>query len=295
MAATPDAAFERRPTTRRTLLGAALGAVVAAVATALGRPAPARALDGQPIVIGVRQSATGETALSNFATDATVLDVDSSAGVAIAGNGGKFGVIGGSGPGTGVYGFADGGAGVDGQSNKGSGVTGFSINGRGVAGSSFKDHGLFGHTDAIHGKAGVFGESNDPTAHGVVGINIATETMGVLGTETSGVRGQVPNTAGLIGVHAFALEEATALSVEGTARFSRSGKASLPRGRSYVDVRVPGGLSASSLVLAVPMINRAGVHVQSAVPNAATGKVRINLNRVASSSSPTPIAWFVVN
>ena len=43
------------------------------------------------------------------------------------------------------------------------------------------------------------------------------------------------------------------------------------------------------------MLNRAGVYVQSAVPNTTTGKVRIYLNKVASSTSSTPIAWFVIN
>ena len=96
-------------------------------------------------------------------------------------------------------------------------------------------------------------------------------------------------------VGAFALENAIALRVDGKATFSRSGRATVPRGRSAVDVLAPGGLDALSLVLAVPMMNRPGVFVQAVVPNPATGTFRINLNRVASSTSSTPVAWFIVN
>jgi len=295
MPAMDDSAAGRPTTTRRRVLGTGLGALAAVVATALGRPTAPRGVDGQPIVIGIRQSATAETGLVNTSTTANVLLVHSASGVGIDAYGGEIGLRAGSAMGSGVSGFADTGVGVDGYSVNGTGVNAYSRNRRAVVGTSFSDTGLFGHTDGIHGTAGVFGESTDPTAYGSVGVNIGTGTMGILGAETAGVRGQVPNAPGLIGVHAFALEEATALSVDGVARFSRSGKASLARGRTYVDVLVPGGLSALSLVLAIPMVNRVVVHVQSAVPNPSPGKVRINLNKVASSSSSTPIAWFVVN
>jgi hypothetical protein len=43
------------------------------------------------------------------------------------------------------------------------------------------------------------------------------------------------------------------------------------------------------------MVNRIGVYMQSAIPNPSTGVDRIYLNKVAASSSWTPIAWFVVN
>jgi hypothetical protein len=54
-------------------------------------------------------------------------------------------------------------------------------------------------------------------------------------------------------------------------------------------------LDAASLVLAVPMASRPGVFVQAVVPNPTAGTFRITLNKVASSSSSTPIAWFIVN
>ena len=40
---------------------------------------------------------------------------------------------------------------------------------------------------------------------------------------------------------------------------------------------------------------RSTLYVQSAVPNATTGNLRIYLNKVASSSSSTRVAWFVFN
>ena len=58
---------------------------------------------------------------------------------------------------------------------------------------------------------------------------------------------------------------------------------------------MPGDVDAGSLVLGNLLVNRPGVYVQSAVPNPATGTFKIYLNRVASSSSSTPVAWFVIN
>jgi hypothetical protein len=242
-------------TTRRTILGAGLGSIVALVAHALGRPDPTRGGDGGPVILATVNLAGKETVLSNDGNVPRTFVARNASSAAVP--------------------SAGAGTAVTGESSMGTG--------------------LLGHTDGLNGQAGVRGESGARTSYGVVGVNLGNETMGVLGAETAGVRGIVPNAAGFISVQAFALEEATALSVEGTARFSRSGKTSVPARRSFIDVVVPGGLSTSSLVLAVLALNRAGVHVQSTVPNPRTGMVRINLNKVASSTAATPVAWFVVN
>ena len=139
------------------------------------------------------------------------------------------------------------------------------------------------------------GETSARTAFGVAGTNLHTGTQGQLGTERNGVVGIAPIGAGFVGVRAYALEPATALQVDGRASFSRSGTVMVPAGRSYADVVVPDGLTAATFLVATPMVNRPGVHVQSAVPNLATGKVRIYLNRVASLSASTPIGWFAIN
>ncbi len=63
---------------------------------------------------------------------------------------------------------------------------------------------------------------------------------------------------------------------------------------TYVDVTVPGGLSGSPLAFANLVSYRTGVYVAAVTPNATTGKVRIRLNKVASTTSSTTVAWIVM-
>ena len=81
----------------------------------------------------------------------------------------------------------------------------------------------------------------------------------------------------------------------GRTTFHRSGRVNVPANRSYVDVTVPGGLASTAAVLATLQAFRSGVWVMSARVNYPTaGKVRINLNKVASTTASTPLAWFVL-
>jgi hypothetical protein len=62
-------------------------------------------------------------------------------------------------------------------------------------------------------------------------------------------------------------------------------------------VAVPGGLSASALVLATVQ-DTTGVYVKSAVPNTGAGTAQIILNKAPGSSTnpkTAKVAWFVVN
>ena len=86
-----------------------------------------------------------------------------------------------------------------------------------------------------------------------------------------------------------------ALQVAGRAVFSRSGQVSVPAGKSYVDVAVPGGLPAGASVLATLQTYVSGVSVagvRTNVPSA--GIARIFLTKVASTTKSTLIAWFVL-
>ena len=292
-------------TSRRTLLGAGLGALVAAVAGALGRPHATRAADDAPLLIGQITQASRTSGIINNVSKDHVFVVESSGGLGIFARGGEYGIwgetlTGGDGVtgrsvrGNGVKGTSDSGIGVQGRSNTEKGVYGYSNSGPAVYGYSGANHALWGYSDAADG-FGMFGQAKQERGVGVVGQNLAVSTIGLLGAPKKGVEGRAPNAIGFVGVEASAPEAATALNVIGKAAFSRSGKASVPAGRSFVLVTVPGELTAASLVLATPMLNRAGVYVQSAVPNPATGQIRINLNKVASSSSSTPIAWMVLS
>jgi hypothetical protein len=82
-----------------------------------------------------------------------------------------------------------------------------------------------------------------------------------------------------------------ALAVAGVAAFTRSGAVTLGGRASSVIVAVPGGLTASSHVLATMQTNTGTIGVRAAVPNTATGKVTIYLTGTAPKG--TKIAWFV--
>lgn len=305
-AITPETGTEKAGTTRRTLLGAGLGALVAAVAGALGRPQAVRAANGDPLALGTANTASTTTGLlSSEGTNAALSVVNTSTGGAVHGgsaNGPAFlgfsqsgnAFDGQSTSGNGVRGVSDVGIGVQGRSNTEKGVYGYSNTGPGVYAYSGANHAIWGYADGASA-FGLFGQAEKERGVGVVGQNLTSDTIGLLGAPKHGVEGRAPNAIGYVGVRASAPAAATALSVDGRAQFSRSGKASVPAGKSFVVVTVPGGLSSASLVLATPMINRIGVYVQSAVPNAATGQVRINLNKIASASASTPIAWIVLS
>ena len=82
-----------------------------------------------------------------------------------------------------------------------------------------------------------------------------------------------------------------ALAVFGVAAFTRSGAVTLAGRASSVVVAVPGGLTASSHVLATMQSNTGAIGVRAAVPNTATGKVTIYLTGTAPKGAK--IAWFV--
>ena len=87
-----------------------------------------------------------------------------------------------------------------------------------------------------------------------------------------------------------------ALQASGKVKFSRSGRASIPANQSYVDVTVPNGLSGTPLPFANLVTYRAGVYVAAVRPNyPTTGKLRIQLNKIASTSSTTSVAWMVLS
>jgi len=83
----------------------------------------------------------------------------------------------------------------------------------------------------------------------------------------------------------------TALAVRGVASFTRSGVVTLGGRAKSAIVAVPGGLTASSHVLATMQTNTGTVGVRAAVPNPATGKVTIYLTGTAPKG--TKVAWFV--
>ena len=254
---------------RRSVLTAALGAGAAVAASAIGRPVPVSAADGGNAILGQANTATVTTSIS----------VGANGGPAIEGTAATIGVKGNGD--TAIWGESDGTNGVWGHSSAATGYTG------GVSGQSDSTDGV-----GIWG----FASADGAGAMGISGADpytAAPPKVGVLGyaaqdATAAGVKGI--STVG-IGVYAEATTGA-ALQVSGKAKFSRSGTANVPAGKKYVDVTVSGGLAANSVVHATLQKYRAGVAVAAVRKNyPSSGKARIYLTKVASTTSSTAVGW----
>jgi hypothetical protein len=150
--------------TRRAFLAGGLGAAVAAVASAIGRPTPARGANGDPVLAGGSVSAANVTILSKIPGGSDdALRVYNPGGQAVHGD-----TI----SGTGVWGSSGGGRGVHGISNENYGVYGESPDNYAVAGLSSTSAGVAGFSDS---------------GQGVIG---ASNTVGVLGQSGLGRGGR---------------------------------------------------------------------------------------------------------
>lgn len=199
----------------------------------------------------------------------------------------------GSGDGVGVEGYVESpdGAAVEGFNGVGVAMKGTSssstqpaILGFGRAGT-----GVYGHSAPAGTtpptpplKTGVYGyAAQDSAARAVYGRTTVGE----------GVRGQASTGIGVRAVTSTGV----ALRVDGRAVFSRAGRTNVAANASYVDVTVGGGLSSTAVVLATLQVSRAGVWIAAVRTNyPSSGKARIYLNKVASTSTTTPVGWFVV-
>jgi hypothetical protein len=188
------------PASRRALLTAGLGGLVALVAGALGRPAPTRATDGDPVLVGGNYTATGTTQISNTTDSSIVL-------LGVTGDG--VGVRGSAGSGIGVHGTADSGSAVAGQSNSGAGVNGFSASAVGVRGSAGSGTGVRG---ASSSGIGIHGFGLSATLPAIVGQSDSAST-GVLGF--SGTGGALPAAPARTGVYGYAAQSVSSRGVYG--------------------------------------------------------------------------------
>jgi hypothetical protein len=189
---------------------------------------------------------------------------------------------------TGVYGEATqdaGSRGVSGFTLAGQGVHGNATTGQGVAGAATTGQGVLGTATTGQGVKG-----SATTGDAVLGQSASGKSVHGLATTGQGVFGEATTGTGVKGVATTGY----ALDVAGRARFSRAGVVAIAVNKTYVDVTVPGGLGGTPLVFAVLQVARTGVWVIAARPNwPTTGKIRIYLNKVASTSGTTAVAWFV--
>jgi hypothetical protein len=157
-----------------------------------------------------------------------------------------------AGSGMGLYGYTMTGTGVLAVGGStGNGLDARSTNGIGAMGASYTGSGVYGYA------GGTAAPSLAGPAAGVVASSVDTSTL--------------------------------ALRVLSRTSFSFSGKAKVTAGHSSVTVTKT-GVTASSLIIATPFTNRAGVYVQSAVP--AAGKFTIRLNK--SVTGTTYVAYLIL-
>jgi hypothetical protein len=186
-------------------------------------------------------------------------------------------------------------------SNRGAAIFGRSTAGQvGVLGQSSPNAGVTeaGYVDA---HTGVVGQAIDPGGTGVLGEGSlgvygyggvgAVGDAGYGGTGVYGFAGANPPPGYIEGTGVIAEEGdlATAgLQVIGRARFSQSGRATIPASKSSVLVNLP-WVTQNSLVFAVLAKNVTGRHVRSVVP--ALDKFTIYLNKAVAAA--TPVTWIV--
>ena len=149
---------------------------------------------------------------------------------------------------------------------------------------------------------GVFSESTDGPAVEAISAGKGSALVALTGSlstgptanVTSGSRHPAIAATGipvLRGPKVTAAGNGAALAVAGVASFTRSGTVTLAGRAKSAVVAVPGGLTASSHVLATMQSNTGAIGVRAAVPNTATGKVTIYLTGTAPKGAK--IAWFV--
>jgi hypothetical protein len=262
------------PRSRRAILAGALAAAAGALAQAIalpGRVLAAAPDDGQPITIGKLHDLSVLTTLQNTSNNLAMLKVVH------------------AGAGTPVWAKTASGTGLLAESTDGYAISAGSTENTGVFAGSQHGEGLIaeshataraavvasgqGGSTAMLAHAGGAGTAPQPRANtGVMGTAIGTGTGGYFTSETG-----------------------HAIRVAGKASFSRAGRASVPANRSYVDITVPGGIVAESAVIATLQAQRGTACVTSVRLNyPSAGKARIYLNKVASTTASTPVAWFVI-
>lgn len=268
---------------RRMVLGAGLGALVATAASALGRPQAVQAGHGD-VHLGGGNSAATMTWIEKTTSGSAAFRAHSLTN------------------GNGLYGSSKSGQGVVGISESGGGVYGQSQTAQGVYGSSLQQNGVFGTGDTgVGGKGrstGVKGTTTGqkgPDRAGVLGIAAASgsaDAVGVWGRSSNGsaVYGETKIGDGLYGVASGA--SGYALRGSGRVRFDKvSGLATIPAGDRYVTV-TPGVLvTDNSFVLLTPKANLGDAAVWFTTDPAAK---TITIHTSVAVRVATDVAWLLI-
>ncbi len=222
------------PQSRRAILAAALGAGAATIASALGRPLPAAAANGDAVTVGGSFVGTGLTQIQNVTNANTVFFASSTAGgVGIHGDSNSY---------AGVYGTSVSGPAVQGLSDSNIGVYGDGGSGIGVSGTSSASVGVQGQ-----GTPGVRGEGNLLGSSGVVGLANGVAAPGTALAPSTGVYGESGAGIGMLGLSSNSTSPAvlgrSTARKSGVQGFSGNGLADVPPG-AVADTGVHGSASA---------------------------------------------------
>ena len=246
------------PRSRRALLAAAAGGA-AALAASAAMPLSLAAHDADDVQLGTANASTATTSIADSTADSDAFAA--------------------SAEGTGI--------GLSGTSTGGAGVWAWSISAPPGWDPTFGSYtGVYGFspasptTDTVG--TGVFGDSDDWGIYGQGNIGIyGYGNVGVVG-ESAGAQ------AGVVALGASA--SSVALEVIGRAKFSRSGRTSMGKGKSSLKVTLA-GTTTSSHVFAVMGSVQTGRYVRAVVP--ASGSFTVYLNTTTTAAAY--IHWFVIN
>lgn len=159
--------------------------------------------------------------------------------------------------------------------------------------------------------AGVMGVGNDVGVLGRIGAaewsgGVVTITAAVVGLSDRGVPGVLGGSSVGVGVRGVSAGDEpaieaigpNALSVQGKTKFSRSGAATIAYPNKSATVTVPGGLTATTKVLALIQGDVASTWVRGVVSNPVAGTATILLNRPPGSlKAPrsTVVVWVALD
>jgi hypothetical protein len=267
---------------------AAAGAAGAALITAVDATPAAAGVDGDVVMNTLNAGATDTTGIEGNLNQAEVAEFlnDASAGAGVRGrcgtDSGNFaidvneiavGVYGESGstPGVGVWGVAPfvGARGTGDTGVRGDGTT-FGVLGRSAAGTAIQ------------------------------GVTLSTDNPNPAVAATSNGSGPAVRAQGhaVFASTGVGAGNGAALDVRGRAAFTRSAVLTVPAGASSAfTALVPGGLLATSHVLATVQENKGSIGVRAAVPITAAGANRGKIQVFLTGAAPAggvKVAWFVL-
>ena len=266
---------------RRGVLTAALGAVAGAAVAAVARPEPVEATTAT-MQTGTTNASDAETRLYRT-NDGVVFSAFSTTMPAFQGTN-EIVAIGTNisyAPALRSLSSGDNGMGIEG---KATGPSGVGVYGNGTTG-------VVGESALL----GVWGKATEANGWAVLGTVTSPGSTGVLGSAGAGSIAVSGGASGGGTGGRFISDTGYALDVLGRTRFNRAGRVSVAANHAYVDVAVPGGLASTAFLIATLQTYRTGVYVAAVRPNyPSTGKARIYLNKVASTTSSTVVGWIAI-